>query len=65
VLVEGKLQLHLLGNDVGLAHLLILVPLMAGMQWRLRDWTEELIIPLGSRPQFYHTVPPASLIVSP
>jgi hypothetical protein len=64
VLIEGELQLHLLGGGVGLAHLPIIVLSMAGAQWRLHSWTEEPVVPLRARPQFYHTFPPASLLVS-
>jgi hypothetical protein len=46
VLVEGELQLHMLVDRVGLAHLPTLVLLMAGAQWILRDCTEGPPVPL-------------------
>jgi hypothetical protein len=46
LLVEGKLQLHLLIDKVGLAHPPTLVLSMAGAQWRMHDWTEEHVVPL-------------------
>jgi hypothetical protein len=61
---EGELWSHQLVDGVGMAHLPTLILLMAGAQWTLHDWTEGPAIPLGVRPQFCRTSPPARLPVS-